>query len=306
MWRGYADAAFALADETTDPTPPRPRMERPRGRAHFRGDFEAAAERVAARRRHRDDRGGALTTLGRARGDVRRSTSSEARALLDRAEGLMAPIGSLSQHAYRAYVEGEWRAPTSIDDADALLPPGHRARLPGGHRLRRGRRAGLARRRPAARRGHRRRRRRVRRRCCATWRRTGHNTQLWTTARNAAELLAAAGRRRPAALLLICAEDAPGAAAVGPEIARFSARAFVRLSDLALSVAGSGGGSTLGAPRSSTAPRRSCARSQRGVTSSLVEEGALAPVTKPRDPSADLSRGLVTVASATSSTSVRG
>ena len=51
--------------------------------------------------------------------------------------------------------------------------------------------------------------------------------QAWpaATARNAAGLLSALGRSRTAALLLICADAAPGAAAVGPEIARFSGRA---------------------------------------------------------------------------------
>ena len=64
------------------------------------------------------------------------------------------------------------------------------------------------------------------------WRRTGQTTQLWTTARNAAELLASAGGTQTAALLLICADAHPGAAAVGPEIARFSGRAFTPMSDL--------------------------------------------------------------------------
>jgi hypothetical protein len=64
------------------------------------------------------------------------------------------------------------------------------------------------------------------------WRRTGHRTQLWTTARNAAELLAAAGVVEVGALLLAAAEAAPGVAVVGPEIARYSHRVNVRLSDL--------------------------------------------------------------------------
>ena len=65
-----------------------------------------------------------------------------------------------------------------------------------------------------------------------SWRRTGQVTQLWTTARNAAELLASVGNTETAALLLICADSVPGAAAVGPEIARFSARAYLPLEDL--------------------------------------------------------------------------
>ncbi|MGH3365195.1 MAG: hypothetical protein ACRDOW_10735, partial [Nocardioidaceae bacterium] len=54
----------------------------------------------------------------------------------------------------------------------------------------------------------------------------------WTTARNAAGLLSSLGRSRPAVLLLICADAAPGAAAVGPEIARFSGRAFTPVAEL--------------------------------------------------------------------------
>ncbi len=65
-----------------------------------------------------------------------------------------------------------------------------------------------------------------------TWRRTGQSTQLWTTARNAAGLLSSAGRSRTAALLLICADAAPGAAAVGPAIARYSGRVFTPVSDI--------------------------------------------------------------------------
>lgn len=64
------------------------------------------------------------------------------------------------------------------------------------------------------------------------WRRTGQMTQLWTTARNAAELLASAGRQSTAALLLVVADAIPGAAAVSPEIARYSARSFVRVEEI--------------------------------------------------------------------------
>ncbi|MEJ3750828.1 hypothetical protein WEI85_47345 [Actinomycetes bacterium KLBMP 9797] len=64
------------------------------------------------------------------------------------------------------------------------------------------------------------------------WRRTGQTTQLWTTARNAAELLASAGRPSTAALLLVVADAIPGAAAVSPEIARHSARSFVRVAEI--------------------------------------------------------------------------
>ena len=143
----------------------------------------------------------------------------------------MGDVGSPSQHAFRAYVEGEWRAPTGQDPT-----PFYRQAIELAAQAGTGFIEGVARVSLAA----------TQRRTgdlagaaagygdlLHSWRRTGHNPQLWTTARNAAELLAAAGRRETAALLLICSENAPGAAAVGPEIARFSARAFLRLSDLA-------------------------------------------------------------------------
>ena len=65
-----------------------------------------------------------------------------------------------------------------------------------------------------------------------SWRRTGQSTQLWTTARNAAGLLAEVGRTEAAALLLLCADVAPGAAAVGPRIARYSSRAYTPVEEL--------------------------------------------------------------------------
>ena len=46
------------------------------------------------------------------------------------------------------------------------------------------------------------------------------------SARNAAGLLTSVGRTEIAALLLLSADAAPGAAAVGPQIARFSGRTF--------------------------------------------------------------------------------
>ena len=61
-----------------------------------------------------------------------------------------------------------------------------------------------------------------------------HQKSLWVAPRGhcAAELLAASGRTECAALVLVCAEAAPGSAAVGEEIARFSQRSFVRVSEL--------------------------------------------------------------------------
>jgi tetratricopeptide (TPR) repeat protein len=64
------------------------------------------------------------------------------------------------------------------------------------------------------------------------WRRTDQTTQLWTTARNAAELLAGVGRSELAALLLEAADSTPGTAAVGPEIARHSGRAWTAVTDI--------------------------------------------------------------------------
>ncbi|WP_332644114.1 BTAD domain-containing putative transcriptional regulator [Aeromicrobium sp.] len=64
------------------------------------------------------------------------------------------------------------------------------------------------------------------------WRRTDQTTQLWTTARNAAELLAGVGQSELAALLLISADSTPGAAAVGPKIARHSGRAWTQVTEI--------------------------------------------------------------------------
>ena len=64
------------------------------------------------------------------------------------------------------------------------------------------------------------------------WRRTDQTTQLWTTARNAAALLASVGQPKLAALLLVAADSTPGAAAVGPEIARHSGRAWTPVAEL--------------------------------------------------------------------------
>ena len=231
MWSGYADEAFALADEATDPDYLARAWSARAAVLHFRGDFEAAADEWL--------RGAATGTTeavrSRARPRSRRRTTADlerARCLLDRARELMAPIGSLSQHAYLAYVEGEWRAPTSIDDA----MPYYREAIDLASRAGTGFVEGVA-----------------RVSLVAAQRRDGD------IAGAAAGYGDAAARRggvpattpssgpppatppscwprrvawRPAALLLICAEDAPGVAAVGPEIARFSARVFVRLSDL--------------------------------------------------------------------------
>ena len=226
----YATEALSSADERTDPDFLCRAHTARAAVLHFRGDFEGAAEEWLRGAATGTTEAGALTcsaalatTYG---GDLER-----ARTLLDRAAELMAPIGSLSHHAYRAYVEGESRAPTSIDDAmpyyreaiDLASRAGTtfvegvaRVSLVAAQR-RSGDIAGAAAGYGAM---------------LREWRRTGHNTQLWTTARNAAELLASAGRVEAGALLLVTAEAAPGVAAAGPEIARYSHRVFVRLEDL--------------------------------------------------------------------------
>ena len=232
--------------------------------AHYRGDFEVAADGVAARRRDGGAaRGGAFTcsaalaaTYG---GDLERGPHGCSTAR----EELMAPVGSLSQHAYRAYVEGESRAPTSLDDAmpyyreaidlasragTSFVEGVARVSLVSAQR-RSGDVAGAA-----AGYGE----------LLREWRRTGHNPQLWTTARNAAELLASAGHVETAALLLITAEEAPGVAAVGtgdravqPAVVRAARRTW---SSLPTSRGSGRRPPAMGRPRCSTAPRRSCGR----------------------------------------------
>ncbi len=198
---------------------------------HFRGEFAAAsalweqgAERAVTESAANLASAALAATYG---GDLTR-----ARDLLDRSQRLMAGISSPSHHAYRTYVEGEWRAPTSIDEAipcyceaielasrsgASFVEGVARVSLVAARR-RNGDLAGAAS-------GY--------ADLLHQWRRTGHTTQLWTTARNAAELLAAAGHSEDGALLLAAAESAPGVAVIGPDIARYSHRVNIRLEDLA-------------------------------------------------------------------------
>jgi predicted ATPase/DNA-binding SARP family transcriptional activator len=223
-----ANEALALADGSTEAADLSHAWSARATVAHYAGDFEAAtagwlrAAELAAPR----ESGGFMSSAALAAtygGDFGR-----ARELLDRAGELMAPVGSPSQHAFRLYVEAEWRAPTSLEEA----MPIYREAVELASRAGVGFVEGVARVSLVA----------AQRRTgdvagaaagyaelLREWRRTGHNTQLWTTARNAAEVLFTSGHHETAALLLVCADDAPGAAAVGPEIARYSARAFVRL-----------------------------------------------------------------------------
>ena len=189
--------------------------------AHFRGDFATARD---AWLRAADGAGaeasafvGSAALAAAYAGDL-----ATARELLDRARTL---VTCVSHTAFVAYVEGELRATSAPAEAvpfyvDAIAEAARvgctfvegvarvslastRARIGDV----RGAAEGF---------GY----------LIASWRRTGQDTQLWTTARNAADLLAAAGRTHIAALLLVCADNAPGAAAVDEEIARFSGRSY--------------------------------------------------------------------------------
>jgi predicted ATPase len=226
----YADAAFALADDTTHGDFFARAHTARASVLHFGGDF-AGASSIWLRGAELAAREAGVLMSSAALASTYGGELEQARAQLDRASEMMATIGSPSHHAYRAYVEGELLAPTSIDDAmphycEAIELSGRagtsfvegvaRVSLAAARR-RSGDIAGAA--------GE-------YAELLGTWRRTGHDTQLWTTARNAAELLAAAGRDEAGALLLVVAEGAPGVAVAGPDIARYSHRVFVRLEDL--------------------------------------------------------------------------
>ena len=195
--------------------------------AHFRGEFAIARETWlrAARGSTGDESAfvGSAALASAYGGDL-----VTARTLLDRARSM---VNCGSHRAFIAYVEGELRASARPEDSipyyvDAIAEASRvgcsfvegvaRVSL-ASTRSRTGDVAGAAD-------GY--------AYLIEAWRRTGQATQLWTTARNAAQLLATVGRMEIAALLPICADADPGAAAVGPDIARFSARSFMRLSDL--------------------------------------------------------------------------
>ncbi len=195
--------------------------------AHFKGDFVTARDTwLLAAEGSTDDECvfvGSAALASAYDGDL-----ATARTLLERA-CTMARCGS--HHAFIAYVDGELRASARAEDSipfylDAIsVASGVGCTFVEGvarvslasARSRIGDVAGAA-----AGYGY----------LLEAWRRTGQATQLWTTARNAAHLLASAGRTETAALLLMSADAHPGAAAVGPEIARFSARSFTPVSDL--------------------------------------------------------------------------
>jgi predicted ATPase/DNA-binding SARP family transcriptional activator len=227
----FSDEAFARAEGTRDLTALARAWSARATVAHYRGDFARATQEWLRAAEVAEPREAGAFACSAALAATYGGHLDEARRLLDRADVLLAPIGSPSQHAYRAYVEGEWRAPTDLDAALACYREAiDLARRSGAGfvegvarvsfvsaQSRSGDVAGAAA-------GY--------VELLREWRRTGHNPQLWTTARNAAELLASAGHVETATLVLIAAEDAPGAAAVGPDIARYSQRSFVRPGDL--------------------------------------------------------------------------
>ena len=227
----FSDEAFARAEGTRDRTALARAWSARATVAHYRGDFAVATDEWLRAAELAEPREAGPFTCSAALAATYGGHLDEARRLLDRADELLAPIGSPSQRAYRAYIEGEWRAPT---DLDAALPH-YREAIDLAARSGAGFVEGVARVSfvsaqsrsgdvAGAAAGY--------AELLREWRRTGHNPQLWTTARNAAELLASAGHVETATLVLIAAEDAPGAAAVGPDIARYSQRSFVRPSDL--------------------------------------------------------------------------
>ena len=227
----FSDEAFARAEGTRDLTRTGARLERP-------GDGGALPRRL--RRRDRGvaaggggggaARGRGVRVLGRARGDVRRPSRRGPAAARPRRRAA-GPVGSLSQHAYRAYIEGEWRAPT---DLDAALPC-YREAIDLAARAGAGFVEGVARVSfvsaqsrsgdvAGAAAGY--------AELLREWRRTGHNPQLWTTARNAAELLASAGHVETATLSSSRPRTRRGRRRSDPDIARYSQRSFVRPGDL--------------------------------------------------------------------------
>jgi predicted ATPase len=227
----FSDEAFVRAEPTRDLTALARAWSARATVAHYRGDFGRAAEEWLRAAEVAEPREAGAFTCSAALAETYGGHLDEARRLLDRADVLLASVGSLSQHAYRAYIEGEWRAPT---DLEAALPC-YREAIDLAARAGAGFVEGVARvsfvsaqRRSGdvagAAAGY--------AELLREWRRTGHNPQLWTTARNAAELLASAGHVETATLVLIAAEDAPGAAAVGPDIARYSQRSCVRPANL--------------------------------------------------------------------------
>jgi predicted ATPase/DNA-binding SARP family transcriptional activator len=228
--RRLADDALALAGPHPVPREVHRAWSALGAVAHFRGDFVAAREAWLQAADGWPAESGALlasAALAAAYG----ADPATARELLDRAHAAVRQSGCGSQAAFAAYVEGELRATGRVEESIPYYVEAiEGARRVGANfvdgvagvalasaRTRVGDVAGAAE-------GF--------AYLIDYWRRTGQSTQLWTTVRNAAGLLASAGRSSTAALLLICADAAPGAAAVGPAIARHSGRAFTSVAEI--------------------------------------------------------------------------
>jgi tetratricopeptide (TPR) repeat protein len=225
-----AEEAFALAGPHPDPGQVHRAWSARGAVAHFRGDFATARETWVHFAEAWPVEAGAFlasAALAAAYG----GDPAAARELLDRAHAANARSGCGSHAAFAAYVEGELRATGQVEESIAFyIEAIDEAQQVGANfvdgvagvalasaRTRigdvSGAAGGFA-------------------YLIDNWRRTGQSTQLWTTARNAAGLLSSVGRSRTAALLLICADAAPGAAAVGPAIARYSGRVFTPVSEI--------------------------------------------------------------------------
>jgi tetratricopeptide (TPR) repeat protein len=225
-----AEEALAMAGPDPDPLQVHRAWSARGAVAHFRGDFAAArATWVHFAEAWPAEAGAFLASAALAA--AYSGDASAARELLDRAHVANARSGCGSHAAFTAYVEGELRATAQVEDS----VPFYLEAIDEAHRVGANFVDGVAGVALAS----------ARTRIgdvsgaadgfaylIDNWRRTGQSTQLWTTARNAAGLLSSVGRSRTAALLLICADAAPGAAAVGPAIARYSGRVFTPVSDI--------------------------------------------------------------------------
>jgi predicted ATPase/DNA-binding SARP family transcriptional activator len=225
-----ADQLLALLEEEPDPLAAERAWSALGSVAHFRGDFEAATRAWLRSSEVGTPAAGSFISSAALAASYG-GDPAYARELLDRAQAVIDRAPSGSHVAFAAYVEGELVATdrpdeamphyvTAIDEArrcGATFVEGVASVALASARTRTGDLAGAAD-------GF--------AYLLDLWRRTGQQTQLWTTARNAAGLLAATGSPRTAALLLICADAQPGAAAVGPVIARHSGRSFVEVDTL--------------------------------------------------------------------------
>jgi tetratricopeptide (TPR) repeat protein len=115
----FSDEAFARAEGTRDLTALARAWSARATVAHYRGDFARATQEWLRAADLAEPREAGAFACSAALAATYGGHLDDARRLLDRTEVLLASIGSPSQHAYRAYVEGEWRAPT---DLDAALP----------------------------------------------------------------------------------------------------------------------------------------------------------------------------------------